>query len=143
MAENGSGEDSKRDERGRFLSGCAGGPGRGKKSDEYDLSDADFWEATEKVIRRDMESSNDSTRMKATGLYMKWKAMKDEFERREKAEGQGGINQDFLDLINLLMSLRKNGMKVSDVIAKMVEVCPGCKRLGEASALDTGYEDIG
>ena len=72
MAENGSGEDSKRDEGGRFLPGCAGGPGRGKKSDEYDLSDAGSWEAAKRVFLRGIQSGNENIRLKAAKFLLDW-----------------------------------------------------------------------
>lgn len=67
-----------------FQKGGPGGPGRGHKSnkpDEDEIDGLDFWEATEKMIRKDLESGNEATRLKAVALYIKWKTLKEAHEK--------------------------------------------------------------
>ena len=56
---------SERNEKGHFVKGCSGGPGRGKKKLKIDFSDLDNLEVAEKLIMRDIYSSNASIRQKA------------------------------------------------------------------------------
>jgi hypothetical protein len=85
MEENGNeiGNKTKRDRdiKGRFIRGGPPGPGRGKRSD--DIERLDFWDATEQMIRRDLKSKNEGTRLKAVALYFKWKVMKEADKNKE------------------------------------------------------------
>lgn len=86
MQDNGEKNDQNkkpdRDEKGRFLKGYSGGPGRGKKTDLSEMSDDDFWNAIELRIREDLMSKDTMTRQRG----LKLKIMKDEYLLKKKAE---------------------------------------------------------
>lgn len=131
MQKNGDKTDqetaSKRDEKGRFVPGCVGGPGRGKESDNLDeLDDLDFWDATENMLRKDMKSDIDSTRQRAVATYLKWKTMKDVFDEKNKGENSGVYSPEVLELL----AMRDIGHQFggAEGMRKMVKTCAGCDK---------------
>jgi len=116
-----------RDEKGRFVPGCSGGPGREKQSDNSDdLDDLDFWDATESMLRKDMKSDNDSTRQRAVATYLKWKTMKDVFDEKNKGKNSGVYSPEVLELLKLRDLVPKLGG--SEGVKKMLKDCPGCEK---------------
>jgi hypothetical protein len=79
MPENGENTDAKphkkRDEKGRFLPGSKGGPGRGKKKHKA-IDDLDI----EAGLKKDMRSRDYKQRHQAIKLYMAWIKMRMETE---------------------------------------------------------------
>ena len=65
MEKDGSGNGDGRDEKGRFVKGHGGGPGRGKKSDSIDLDSIDFWGEMANKFAPDLNSKSDHTRQRA------------------------------------------------------------------------------
>ena len=118
---------SKRDEKGRFIEGCPGGPGRGNESDDPDdLDDLDFWQATEKMIRAGMQSTNDTTKNQAVNTYLKWKTMKDVYDEKSKSRGDGIYTPEVLELLKMRDLIPKLGG--SEGVEKMLRDCPGCDK---------------
>jgi len=114
---NGNGNDEKtkpeRDTKGRFIKGCSGGPGRGKKADEIDLTNLtedEFWAAMEVLNRQDMMSKDPMTRQRA----MKLKVMKDEylFKKRDESKAQNLITEDMQEFMRWRA---KQGMRKFDL----------------------------
>ena len=131
MQKNGDKTDqetaSKRDEKGRFVPGCVGGPGRGKESDNLDeLDDLDFWDATENMLRKDMKSKNDTTRQRAIATYLKWKTMKDDYDKKNKDRGSGIYSPEVLEFLKLRGLLPQLGGL--EGVGKMLKDCPGCDK---------------
>jgi len=132
MTENGNGNDEKtkpeRGADGRFLPGGPGGPGRGKRSDKFDLDGMDFWEGSKQLIIQNMSSRNENTSLKATALYLKWKAMKDSFESKEDSESRVDsiTAPDVLELFIIKRLAHQLGG--TEGLEKMLEVCPGCNK---------------
>jgi hypothetical protein len=56
-----------------FEAGGPPGPGRGKIKDDLDL---DIWQATEKIIRKEMNTGTGPEKLKASQLYLKWNELK-------------------------------------------------------------------
>jgi len=132
MHENGNANGVKskleRDEKGRFLPGGPGGPGRGKRSDEIDLDGLDFWEGSKQLILQNMSSRNENTSLKATALYLKWRAMKEASESKGDSESKVDsiTAPDVLELfIFKRLSQQLGG---TEGLEKMLEVCPGCHK---------------
>ena len=112
---NGNGNDdnraSERDEKGRFVKGCSGGPGRGKKADALDLtnlSDEEFWAAMEVLNRQDMMSKDPMTRQRA----MKLKVMKDDYllKRRAESKVEEIFSPEFMAQVSILQALKRPNM---------------------------------
>jgi hypothetical protein len=93
MSEDGKKMDNEkapqRDEKGRFLPGFSGGPGRGKKS----KSDLD---AAEAVFRREMMSADPKVSIKAAESMMK-------LSRLKQPEAEKPIMSPWLDALMLWM----------------------------------------
>ena len=85
-SENGDNNDSQRDEKGRFVKGGPGGPGRGKKSDSIDLDGIDFWTELANKFAPDLNSKSDSTRQRAGKILIELKKLKDAFELKRGDE---------------------------------------------------------
>ena len=134
--ENGDNTGSKRDEKGRFVKGGTGGPGRGKSSNELDLDGIDFWEGSKQLILQNMSSKNENTSLKATALYMKWKAMKDEYEAREKEKVQHIITPEDLARVSILQALSRSNMDVFEVKEKVLKFCSKCEKIGPVRKFD-------
>ncbi len=135
MTQNGNGngdktdqkKGSERDEKGRFVMGNLGGPGRGKESENLDdLDDLDFWSAIENMLRKDMKSKNDTTRSRAVNTYLKWKVMKDEYDEKNEGGDTGVYSPEVLELLKM----RDIGHELGGVegMRKMIETCPGCDK---------------
>ena len=132
MHENGNANGVKskleRDEKGRFLPGGPGGPGRGKRSDEIDLDGLDFWEGSKQLILQNMSSRNENTSLKATALYLKWRAMKEASESKGDSESKVDsiTAPDVLELLSIKGLMPQFGGL--EGLEKMLEVCPGCHK---------------
>ena len=90
--------DQKRDEKGRFLPGSKGGPGRGNKKYKA-IDDLEI----EVALRRDIKSQDYKQRYQAIKLYMAWKKMRMETKETEtpliSPEAQAVIDAHGLDLM--------------------------------------------
>jgi hypothetical protein len=136
MTENGNGNDEKtkpeRDSKGRFLPGHGGGPGRGKKADEIDLTNLtedEFWEALEDLNRQDMMSPDVMTRQRA----IKLKVMKEEFLHKKKVEGEvEKLTAPYMMELLKVDTLAKNSFGEVKSLRKWLEeslkVCSGCPK---------------
>lgn len=143
MSENGNGNDEKnklkRGPDGRFLPGGPGGPGRGKKSAKPDptkLSEEEFWDEMEPLIRRDMMSDDVMTRQRA----MKIKMMKDEYIKKRKPE---------LEALSVRLSLEVELIRLRKFIdyfggleglETMLRTCPGCNKFPGNPPRDFGID---
>lgn len=136
MTENGNGngenKTSERDAKGRFVKGCSGGPGRGgKSSNEFNLDSVDFWEGSKQLILQNMSSKNENTSLKATALYLKWKAMKDEHEaKKQREKTQDIISPELLARFVILRALSRVNMDVFEVKEKVLKFCSKCEKIG-------------
>jgi len=105
------------------------GPGRGHKKED-DLPDKleglDFWEATELMIRENMESDNDSTRNQAVNTYLKWKTMKDDYDKKNEGRDSGVYSPEVLTLLAARDLIPQFGG--IDEMRRMVKDCPGCEK---------------
>jgi hypothetical protein len=61
-------KDEKRDEKGQFVKGHRGGPGRGHTGDEDIELDGELLDDVERVIRKGMASKDMALRLKAAAL---------------------------------------------------------------------------
>ena len=115
----------KRDELGRFVKGCSGGPGRGKKTkselDDLDLSDLDSLDAVEKVARKDLMSDDPRIRQRAADSLIKLVRAKP-----PEAHDKFSLSPWVLDLVGRYVALTMiGGVKA---LKKMCETCPGCEK---------------
>jgi len=126
----------KRGEKGQFTKGYSGGPGRGYKKKEPDkLEGLDFWEATEAMIRQNMNSDVDSVKNQAINTYLKWKVMKDEYDEKSKGRGDGVYSPEVLMLLAARDLIPQFGG--IDEMRRMVKDCPGCEKFrGKASVFN-------
>jgi hypothetical protein len=131
---------------GRFVKGCSGGPGRGKKADEIDLTNLtedEFWEALEDLNRQDMMSPDVMTRQRA----IKLKVMKEEFLHKKKVEGElEKLTAPFMMELFKVDTLAKNSFGGVKSLRKWLEeslkVCPGCPKFpGKANDEFQFYKD--
>ena len=124
MTENGETKGVDAPNKGRFVKGYAGGPGRPKATE--DAISRDLLTRIEQVVRSGMKKGELADRLKAAGLGIKLKGMK------EKKEDP--ITTPFvLKLAGLLTDLAgrcsegpgeyQNGLSIID---RMVRVCPTC-----------------
>ena len=129
MTENGETKGADAPNKGRFIKGYAGGPGRPKKED---AATRDLLTRIEMVVRSGMSKGELADRLKAAGLGLKLKGLKE-----HKVEP---ITTPFvLKLVGLLMDLAGrcseepgkpvNGLSVVDL---MVKVCPTCTLICKA-----------
>jgi len=141
MTENGNGNDDKtkpeRDSMGRFIKGCSGGPGRGKKADEVDLTNLtedEFWAAMEVLNRQDMMSKDPMTRQRA----MKLKVMKDEYLLRKKTESrvEDVFSPENMAILAIIQALKRQNMSILEVKEKVLKHCSKCQKIGPVRIFD-------
>ena len=126
MLESTDKRETGRDEKGRLVKGHKLG-GRGNKKEEPDeLKGLDFWDATEVMIRKNMNSDVDSVKNQAINTYLKWKLMKDEYDEKGKGRGSGVYSPEVLELIALRDLIPQLGG--SEGVKKMLKDCPGCDK---------------
>lgn len=98
MTGSGTKPNQKRDEKGRFVRGNKGGPGRGNKKHKA-IDDLEI----EAALKRDIRSQDYKQRYQAIKLYMAWKKMR--MEREETGtpiidpDAQKVIDAHGLDLL--------------------------------------------
>ena len=118
MEEN---KQEKRDEMGRFVKGHAGGPGRGKKSD-HDTVLA----MAEKVLKELLQSTDDRVKLRAAHVIAK-------LEGAKPPEHGAPLHEDLIPFIHFATSMTDclpESVNLNHLLFRMIEVCPGCKRLG-------------
>lgn len=128
---------SQRDAMGRFVKGSPGGPGRGKKADELDLTNLtedEFWAAMEVLNRQDMMSKDPMTRQRA----MKLKIFKDDYLLRKRAESkaQDIMTPEILARISILRALGRSNMDIFEVEEKVLKFCSKCEKIGPIRKFD-------
>ena len=130
-SDNNSVETPKKKPHTGFVKGQPGGPGRGHKKPDA-VIDSDLLDAIEKVVRSGLGKGDLADRLRAAGLGLKLKGMKE-----QKVEP---ITTPFvLKLVGLLTDLAgrcsegagepQNGLSVIDL---MVRVCPTCTLICKA-----------
>jgi len=86
-----------RNEKGHFVKGHAGGPGRGKKKIKIDFSDLDNLEVAEKLIMRDIYSSVPAIRQKAYSSLIQLTKLKQLVAKKPKQyEGLSPIMREII-----------------------------------------------
>jgi hypothetical protein len=101
--------EPERNEKGHFVKGHAGGPGRGKKKIKIDFSDLDNLEVAEKLIMRDTYSSNPAIRQKAYSSLVQLTKLKQQMVKKpEQYEGFSPI-------------MRKLIIKISETNSQEIE----------------------
>jgi hypothetical protein len=122
---------SQRDAMGRFVKGSPGGPGRGKKADELDLTNLnedEFWSVIEDFNRQDLASSDAMIRQRA----MKFKVMKDDYLLRKKAESKVEeiFSPENMAIVSILQALKRQNMDIFEVKEKVLKFCSKCEKIG-------------
>jgi hypothetical protein len=67
-------QNDQQTEKKLFQAGGPGGPGRGAVKDN--IENLDIWEATERIIRKEMNTGTGPEKLKASQLYLKWNELK-------------------------------------------------------------------
>jgi hypothetical protein len=126
-------DQSERDDRGRFVKGWSGGPGRGKSTEKDEL------EAIQDLIELVEVAARDGI-VKATGVEDRIKAARIALKVAElkKPEGSGPVLEPHVvDLMELLSNVASsysdkvgNPTSPLDVLKLMVEYCPNCEKFG-------------
>ena len=94
-----------RNEKGHFVKGCSGGPGRGKKKVKIDFSDLDNLEVAEKLIMRDIYSSVPAIRQKAYSSLIQLTKLKQLVAKKPKQyEGLSPIMREIIVKISEMNS---------------------------------------
>ena len=141
---NGNGEETKpkRGEDGRFLPGGPGGPGRGKKVYKLDLDNMDSWEGSKQLILQLMSSDNENTRLKATTLYLKWKAMKADFERKRTTKDKvSDLLSPYQMAINKIISaVKRPNQDLLETSERVQKACSNCSKIGKPRR-DFGFDN--
>ena len=145
--EKGDEKDKDRDEKGRFIPGKPGGPGRGKTKSGQELSDA--IEEIKELLQDDGASLTDSRALKPVGsillhgimskdsknrndsakLFCSWHTKMRETEDREKQEDSGASPEDLTNFARAVAI--KQDLDAMDAEGITDLLCVGCKkRLG-------------
>ena len=86
-----------RNEKGHFVKGSSGGPGRGNKKIKNDFSDLDNLEVAEKLIMRDIYSSVPAIRQKAYSSLIQLTKLKQLVAKKPKQyEGLSPIMREII-----------------------------------------------
>jgi hypothetical protein len=130
MTENGETKGADAPNKGRFVKGYAGGPGRPKKED---AATRDLLTRIEMVVRSGMSKGELADRLKAAGLGLKIQGLKN---RPDEEPVLIPFVAKFMTLLFDLAGSCSQGsgapMSAIDVIDLMAKVCPGCSTIGAA-----------
>lgn len=126
--------EPERDESGRFLPGCEGGPGRGKKSfNELDLDGIDFWTELANKFTPDLNSKSDTTRQRVGKILIEIKKLKDTFElkRGEGDEASAITSPSRMAILKIINAIKRTGEDLVETAKKVQKICPYCDKIGE------------
>ena len=127
MSENGSKNERKRDDQGKFVKGKAGGPGRGNKSKlEIDFDSLTDLGAAEALIKIDMADKDHKIRQKAVSEWLRLMR----FKSTTSKEKDGTPSEFERKLLNVLSALACEGGSIDEVLDLMLVKCLACPHLG-------------
>ena len=135
--------DDKRDEKGRFVKGYGGGPGRSHKKEKEVELDGELLDMIEQVVITGLGAKDLKDRLKAAGIGLRVQSMRG-------SDDTGLVIEPWVnELLGLLPNLaeayfNKTGNPISglDLIKRMAQVCINCDRLGrEAFELEEVGDD--
>ena len=144
MSENGNGNDDKtkpkRDEKGRFLPGGPGGPGRGKKS-ELNLDSVDFFDEVANKFLPDLDSKDDATRLKSGKILIAIKKLKDDFERERSQEEKVAdvLSPWQMAILKIIRTVKRPNQDLLETAERVQKACSKCDKIGKPSR-DFGFD---
>ena len=131
MSENDKKTGQKNDKK-LFEKGGLPGPGRGNIKDDFE--DLDIWEATEQIIRKEMNTGTGPEKLKASQLYLKWNELKKQHDKEQEQTlpDAGGIEhitqllatKQLFDVISISLNI-----DFTQVLKILDSICPGCEKL--------------
>jgi hypothetical protein len=111
------------------------GPGRGNFKDDFE--DLDIWQATERIIRKEMKTGTGPEKLKASQLYLKWNELKKTHDKEQKqtlpdANGIEHIREllattQLIDVLSIILNI-----DFIDLTDLMLKHCWDCTRLKAA-----------
>jgi len=123
--------DQKTDKK-LFQKDGPGGPGRGNVKDN--IENLDIWEATEQIIRKEMNSGTGPEKLKASQLYLKWNELKKQHDKEQEQTlpDAGGIEhitqllatKQLFDVISISLNI-----DFTETVKLMHDQCLGCEKL--------------
>ena len=129
---NGSGNGGERDDKGRFVPGNPGGPGRGNireaieeikellLNDDVSLTSSKVLDPVGRVLLHGTTSKDMKVRTDSAKLYFSWLAKRIEAEQREQQDG--GTSPDEIERIRETISFRQE-MDVYQRSFRWFEAC--------------------
>ena len=113
-----------------------GGPGRGNIKDDFE--DLDIWQATEQIIRKEMNTGTGPEKLKASQALLKWHELK---KQHDKDQEQRLPDSNEIENITQLLATKQ----LIDVISISLNIdfletvklmhysCPDCEKLKAAA----------
>jgi uncharacterized protein YidB (DUF937 family) len=123
--------DEKRNEKGQFVKGYSGGPGRGYKKEEQVKLDGELLDMIEQVVITGLGAKDLKDRLKAAGIGIRVQSMRGPDDSAPVLEPF--VSELMVILSNLAVSYSsKTGVPTSplEMIKQMARVCPNCDRFG-------------